>query len=273
MFTRVLCAVDLGTGTPKIIRHAAGIAAASGARLSLVHVTSETATLADEQDVSRAFFDAVPYAAGYVAEPEVNVVAGGRAEAILREAQRSNADLIVAGTRGHNRVGGWLLGSTTRALLEATTIPVLLIPATDIDIVTLAPERADLNFGAVIAAIDFAEHHETQLQLASEVARLAHQHLILLTVLAPSDPRTDHDAAQALHARAHRLTPVRAHAVIVRRGDVDDEIGRCASAESAGLVVMGLRQRTRGRRPGLIASAVMQMQRPAVLAVPDAAPS
>ena len=49
------------------------------------------------------------------------------------------------------------------------------------------------------------------------------------------------------------------------RKDVAEEISRCASAEGAGLVVMGLRARG---QPGVIASAVLKTHRAFVLAVP-----
>lgn len=268
MFKRVLCAVDRSEATGKVLRHAAGLAAAAGARLSLVHVNHQPATPISEHEWRRLFLEAVPYSAGYVEEPEVRIVTGPPADAILAQADRTRADAIVCGARGRGAVAGWLLGSTSRSLLQATSRPVLLVPSSDIDIVTLSETRAELNFGAVLAAIDFSEHNAAQLQLAADIAALAEQPLILMTVLSPTDVSSDHAAADALRARARTLTGVRPNAVIVRRGDVADEICQCAAQEDAGLVVMGLRPGRRGQRPGEIASAVLRSHRPAVLAVP-----
>jgi nucleotide-binding universal stress UspA family protein len=269
MFQRILCAVDRNDASAKVMRHAAGLAAATGARLFVVHVGSGRDPAALERALSERFMEAVPYSAGYVGDPNVRIVTGVRADAILAEAVRSSADLIVTGSRGHGALAGWLLGSTTRALLEATTIPVLMIAAVDVDIVTLTPERPHLHPGAIVAALDLTERNEPQLATASLMAGLGRCPLILLTVLAEGDRTTDHDAAETLRERGHNLAPVQPHAVIVRHGDVAQEIARCAQAEDAGLVIMGLYPHGRSRRAGAIANSVLALQRPAVLAVPD----
>lgn len=269
MIRRVMCAVDRSTATGKVLRHAAGFAVACGARLSLVHGASEPPTTTVDDEWRRLFFDAIPYWATYVDEPDIHVVTGPVTDAILAQAARTAADLIVCGTRGRGPVAGWLLGSTSRALMQATVRPILLIPPNDIDIVMLGEQRVDLHLGAVLVPIDFSEHNAAQLHYAGAIAAAAGRPLELMTVLEPDDPTTDHEAADVLRARARKLTDIRAHAVIVRRGDVAEEIARCAAKEDAGLVVMGLRHGRRGQRPGSIASAVLQSRRPAVLAVPD----
>jgi nucleotide-binding universal stress UspA family protein len=118
----------------------------------------------------------------------------------------------------------------------------------------------------VLAAVDLAELCTRQLQWASRLAGLAAQSLVLMTVARTKV--VDHAAAAALRERAHGVAPVKPRSLIVRRGDVAEEIARCADAEGAGLVVMGLRQRPRGR-PGVIASAVLATGRAFVMAVPD----
>lgn len=127
-------------------------------------------------------------------------------------------------------------------------------------------DRPALTCGPVLAAIDLDETCLPQLHMASEMARLAAQPLHMVTVA--RSKISDHDAATELRARAHGLAPVKPRSLIVRRGDVAEEISRCATAEGAGLVVMGLRERPRGR-PGIIASAVLKTGRAFVLAVPN----
>lgn len=61
---------------------------------------------------------------------QVNVVslpsAGGTvARVVLRHCAESDAQLLVAGGYGHSRTREWILGGTTRDLLETSTIPVL----------------------------------------------------------------------------------------------------------------------------------------------------
>ena len=53
---------------------------------------------------------------------------GGPAHVIEDIATEADADLIVAGTRGHSPVAGLLLGSVTQRLLHIARRPVLAVP-------------------------------------------------------------------------------------------------------------------------------------------------
>src|SRR5205085_11939595 len=104
-----------------------------------------------------------------------------------------------------------------------------------------------LTCGPVLAAVDLADTANRQLQMAADLASSAGERLLLMTVAAKAIG--DHDAARMLRERAQHYCQMKPYAVIVRRGDVAEEISRCAVTEGAGLVVMGLRARGRGR-PG-----------------------
>jgi hypothetical protein len=100
------------------------------------------------------------------------------------------------------------------------------------------------------------------------LAGLAGEGLLFLTV---AENGLDDPAIGAhLRDRAHGLAPVRPTALIVRRGDVVAQIAECVRAERSGLVVMGLRERARGR-PGQVAAGVLRTAPAFVLAVPDVA--
>lgn len=259
----VLCAVDLGPSTDRVLYHATGFARLLDAALRIVHVTADDSADLKARVMAQCLVTA-PYEAQI--DEESIVVAHGRvSEAIQREALRANAVLVIAGSRRHGGLARLLIGSTSEALLGLARTPVLLVPPTDLDIVSVGDHPA-LTCGPVLAAIDLAEVCARQLQWASRLAGLAAQPLLLMTVARTKI--ADHDAAAVLRDRAHGLGPVRPRSLIVRRGDVAEEISRCAGAEGAGLVVMGLRQRPRGR-PGVIASAVLATGRAFVLAVPD----
>lgn len=51
---------------------------------------------------------------------------GQTGAALLMEAHRISADMIVAGGYGHARLREWLLGGTTRDLLETSDLPILM---------------------------------------------------------------------------------------------------------------------------------------------------
>jgi nucleotide-binding universal stress UspA family protein len=264
----VLAAVDLGPSTGRVLNHAVGLARLLDAPLRILHVASDGATPELRDRVLAACRAAAPYEAA-IDDESVSVVTGRVSEAIQREALRSGATLIVTGSRGHSGLARLLLGSTSEALLGLARTPVLLVPPTDFEIVSLV-DRPVLTCGPLLAAVDLDEPCSHQLRVASEMAQLASQPLLLLTVA--RSKVSDHDAAQALRERAHGLAPVKPKSLIVRRGDVAEQISYCAVAEGAGLVIMGLRDRPRGR-PGVIASAVLKTGRAFVLAVPGTDPA
>lgn len=257
----VLCAVDGSDVTPRVLRHAVGLAAAMQSRLLVMHAGDMPRESLDHQVT-----EATPYGALYEGDAEVRVEPGSPVDAILRVADETDAGLIIAGTRARQGLARLLLGSTSAGLLQRSDRPALLIPPGDADIVSLSHDRVALHFGTVLAAVDLAETNSTQLAWASRFADLAKQPLELVTVLT-TDQLSDHDAASALKARGRGLSPVAPHACIVRRGNVPEEIAHCAVAENAGLVVMGLRKQGRGT-PGKIASEVLQRHDALVLAVP-----
>lgn len=258
----VLCAVDLGPLTGRVLYHAYGMSKLLGLGLGVIYVSADDAAGVKERVVAECE-RAAPYET--VIDSESVIIATGRvSEAIQHEALRHQAALIVVGSRGHGGLARLLLGSTSEALLGVARTPVLLVPPTEMDIVSLS-DRPTLTCGPVVAPVDLTTACEHQLQMASRMAQLAAQPLILMTVA--RSKLSDHDASAELRNRAHGIEPVKPTSLIVRRGDVAEEISRCALAEGAGLVVMGLREPPRGR-PGVIAAAVLKTGRAFVLAVP-----
>jgi nucleotide-binding universal stress UspA family protein len=266
LFRSILCAVDRSDLAGRVVYHAAGIVGATGARFTILSVADERDRAERQQQIERVFLDAVPYGATYLADTAIEIRSGDAVEAILRLAAERAADLIVCGTRARTSLARLLLGSTAAGLVERADRPVFLVGPAEQEIVSLGHERVGLNFGALVVAVDLAVRDHPQLRVASELAALAHQKLLVMTVA--QDHRDDHTVAKDLRARARGLAPVSPHAVIVRRGEVAQEIARCALAEGAGLVVMGV-QRDGGRRAsGKVAMEVLQTRRAHVVVVP-----
>lgn len=259
----VIAAVDLGPQTARVLYHAAAFARLLDLRLRVVHVGSDTSEAAHERLLA-VCLERAPYQIDFGAD-DVVIRSGRVSDAIAREALRERARLVVIGSRGHGAVTSLILGSTCEALMRSATVPVLLVPPTDMDIVSIGDHVA-LTCGPVIVAVDLSEDSSHQLRLAGRLAQLGSQQLMLMTVA--KSRVTDHAASQALRALAHDMAPVKPTSLIVRRGVVAEEISRCALAEGAGLVVMGLRASPRCH-PGAIASAVLKTRRAFVLGVPN----
>lgn len=52
---------------------------------------------------------------------------GAPARSIIETANESNVDLIVVGNRGTGGIFSWMLGSVSRSVVEACTVPVLVV--------------------------------------------------------------------------------------------------------------------------------------------------
>jgi nucleotide-binding universal stress UspA family protein len=260
----VLAAVDLSAWTPRVLFHAVAFARLFNAELRILHVTSDPSPAVHER-VLETCLRLGPYEHAFAAD-QIAIRTGRVSDAIAREARACQALLVVMGSRSHHALTTFLVGSTCDAVLQSATTAVLLVPPTDIDIVSIGDHVA-LTCGPVIAAVDLAEDSAAQLVMASRIAQVGRQPLSLMTVA--KSRTSDHDAAAALRERAHGLAPVKPTSLIVRRGPVAAEISRCAIVEGAGLVVMGVRA-TVHYRPGAIAAAVLKTKRAFVLAVPSA---
>lgn len=264
----ILAAIDLGPSTSRVLYHAAAFARLLGAQLTVLHVDSDVSADARAR-VLDACLRLAPYAQAL--DDEQIVIRPGRvSDGIARQARAGNAAMVVMGARSHNGIARLLLGSTAEAVLRNATVPVLLVPPTDMDIASVG-DRVALTCGPVIAAVDLGEDSREQVEMAARVARIGSQPLLLMTV---AKTRTsDRAATMELRERAHDLPAIaKPRALIVRRGAVAEEISRCAVVEGAGLVVMGVRAGSRGR-PGAIATAVLKTKRAFVLAVPSARPA
>lgn len=146
MVAHVLVPVDGSRHAEKAVRTAAEIAAASGARLTLLHVAAvdevpkELMRFAEVENVGEAAAadvrriigerilesaEAVARKAG-VAKPALVLDYGDAAETILAVATRRKADLIVIGSRGLGRLKALLMGSVSQKIAAHAPCSVLI---------------------------------------------------------------------------------------------------------------------------------------------------
>jgi nucleotide-binding universal stress UspA family protein len=71
-----------------------------------------------ENDVKEAFPDL---------EITTLLLEGKPSTTIVESADNQNVDLIVIGSRGIGGITGWILGSTSRRVVESCTKPILII--------------------------------------------------------------------------------------------------------------------------------------------------
>jgi nucleotide-binding universal stress UspA family protein len=135
---RILIATDGSPGGREALEQGLSLAATTGAHADLVYVRHAplpivgdacyqrvlSVTLARARDiVNEAAARAV--ALGVEAEPEI--LEGNAAEEIVQLARLRDADVIVVGSRALGSIAGTLLGSVSRAVVDAADRPVLVV--------------------------------------------------------------------------------------------------------------------------------------------------
>ncbi|MBW2313947.1 MAG: universal stress protein [Deltaproteobacteria bacterium] len=141
-YKKVLVAIDFSPASRRALREASRLAG-SEAELELIHVTQKLKPSIPWSSVNRkivtklgrnAVTDAraalVELAEGLRnARVRTQVRIGVPHEAILAEAKRRKADVIVVGSRGHTLSERLAMGSTTERLVRKASVPVLVVPA------------------------------------------------------------------------------------------------------------------------------------------------
>lgn len=140
MFKTIVLALDGSEDSQRAIPVAVKLARRDSARIVVAHVEQDVAGKgggpipATEDEIQAEIRRQTEQLSseGIDATVEMrNVMLGGPARPIADIAREADADLIVAGTRGHSAAAGVLLGSVTQRLLHTAPCPVLVVPPAD----------------------------------------------------------------------------------------------------------------------------------------------
>jgi nucleotide-binding universal stress UspA family protein len=135
----MLVGTDGSPSAERGVRYATGLAAQLGARVLLVHAVGllerlpgheaepASAVRAEVERRLREEWCAPLVEAGI--EYECLLEAGPPVLAVPRVAERESVDLIVVASHGRGNAAALPLGSTSHALVQVSTIPVLVVPA------------------------------------------------------------------------------------------------------------------------------------------------
>ena len=140
MFKTIVLALDGSEESRRAIPLAAEIARQNDARIVIAHVDEDILgkgggpLVANEDQIQVEIRRKAEELSSEGIDTSVEVrdiMLGGPAHPIVEIADSVNADLIVAGTRGHSAAAGLFLGSVTQRLLHLAHCPVLVAPPTD----------------------------------------------------------------------------------------------------------------------------------------------
>ncbi len=273
---RILCPLDFSDVSAHALEQAAGLAARSGARLTVLHVfhpvmprtglpglDAATTQVADPR-YKQALRDqaeaaCAPARAAGVAV-DVVVCGGEPVSVILAQASAAAADLVVMGSHGTSGVQHLILGSVAEKVLRASVCPVLTVPP------RAAAARAG-SFTRVVCAVDFSDCSLAAATAAAGLAAAAGASLTLVHVLEwpwhePPVPEMvgvppaqaaalvdyhrylETSAADRLTAVAAAAAPGRDVATVVRFGKPYAELLDAARERGADLIVLGVRGRS-----------------------------
>ena len=141
-YETILVGVDFSRSSRTALDHAAALARDLGATLEVVHVVPRMRPSVPFSEANRRRVAALQRTAVADARKKLDtwvsrlrnvkararVVRGLPHEALLAQAKRAKADLIVVGERGQNLAERLLIGSTAERVARKARRPVLLIP-------------------------------------------------------------------------------------------------------------------------------------------------
>jgi len=117
---KVLVAFDAGASALKAVDHMARSPTAEGLSFRLVFAGAETA------ESRRALEGAAAILEGAGLSVETAILPGAPAAAVVEDAERWGADMLVMGAYGHSRIRSMIIGSVTEELLRGCRLPVFL---------------------------------------------------------------------------------------------------------------------------------------------------
>ena len=129
---KIVYATDFSDPSQFALSHAVAQAAASHAKLLIVHVQemdsggeAKIYTTLDEPHIQKKLRKVVPrrFAGAY----EHHLLVGDPAEELTRFSTEQNADLIVLGTHGRTGFRRVLMGSVAEQVVRTATCPVLVV--------------------------------------------------------------------------------------------------------------------------------------------------
>ena len=277
---RILVASDLSARSDRAVERAALLALQHSARVTILHVVDEElpAHMADRQseDAHRSLMRAIAVLpASPAGSFEPRVVVGEHYQAVLAEAERVDADLIVIGQHRKDILLDLFRGSTGERIIRFGTRPVLVVK-----------RRATHAYVRLLAAIDFSPPSRKAIETAIALAPGADLDLIhavdipfrgllmggsSIESLAKRHQQQFQDMVdnQTREFIASFAVPLRPRQTLIRDGHPAEVVTAVAEENASDLVVVGTHGRSGLGRAllGSVAESVLARATCDVLAV------
>ena len=273
----IICGTDFSEDSRRAGRVAAGLAAAAGDEVLLVHamemptvafvagegIVMPPATPAPDEEAIRAELDqklaAEARSLGDRVRPVLSI--GAPEEALVEEARRYRARLIVVGSHGARGPARWLLGSTADRLARSSPIPLVVVRRQAVGLLEWAESHRPMK---VLVCVDFGEATNVIVDAALSLCHdagcdlhFAHsfeQPTLPFTIRGPNHPATQWSELERLvidelvriaRKTARDSTPPEpaSSRIHLLRGKPAPAICELAAQERFDLIVMGTHER------------------------------
>ena len=176
MLEHILVATDLSEAALSIYPHAAYLARAFGAKVTLLHVDElatgdlheDTTLTAYLDEVADAMREGIELAAETFAKAgiahDVEVIAGTASTVTAEYAGRQGVDIIVMARHGTRDRSHSLVGRTTKRLVRSSTVPVLVVPAAE-------QIHDPVAYDRIVTSTDFSKDSRLGLDAAVDLAK------------------------------------------------------------------------------------------------------
>jgi nucleotide-binding universal stress UspA family protein len=245
LFQTTVCPVDFSELSADALRFALRWARSSQVRLIVGHANWFEApayfTETQVQELQRQFREAVSQAEdrlrAFTAEaikdessaPEIAVVDGLPADAILNLTARTRAGLIIMGTHGRTGWNRWTLGSVAERVLRESPVPVITVRG-----------GAEREVRKILCPVDDTALSRQALQTAAAIASRFDADLTALHVAEPGGARPVTGLCEWADPQARAHCAVRE---LVHHGDPAEEIVSLSQDGAFDLIVLGAPRR------------------------------
>ncbi len=208
MFKRILVPLDGSGLSERVLPIARQLAGSFGSSIHLVYVIPTPADEIPEEITAQAARDGEDYlkemAESLSADVDKNrigysVQVGHPASRIIEQSESQEGTLILMSTHGYTGFQRLLLGSVAGQVVQATTTPVLLIPAE-----AKSPDSL-IEFKRIIVPLDGSKIAECVLPYVVGLCKMLDMELIVLRSYHPNFPGSSvrmHDVSQIVHDSA-----------------------------------------------------------------------
>lgn len=212
MFDHILAPLDGSSLAECALPHAAAVAAAFNAKLTVLQVLSRMATAGafvdplawqmDRVETSK-YLDEVRRRlrqCGFEAEPVI--LDGQPASSIIEYARHQSVSLIVLSSHGRSGLSIWNVSGVVQKIVQRAGLPVLIVRANQ----PICPDLNGLRYRTILAPLDSSQRAECVLPIAARLARYFQARLLAVHAVArPEMPRRTAPSAEDLEL-ADRLT-------------------------------------------------------------------